>query len=141
MGQRAYVPILGSVSRGMVFLAGRFLLGSSGAIGATVDSAKHCGFTLTKTATKTGRYTVALDKNYNRVIWADAKVWGADDAAYTTAKGLDVLLRDDDVGQGAADGTFEIQFVRSDTGADAEVEDARTLSIMIVVRDANLNGT
>lgn len=137
MAQRSYQPLLGSVQRGVVPLFSRVVLGSSGAV-SSQDGAKLAGFTVTKTASKTGRYTITLDKNYARLLWADVRIIAADDTAYTTAKGADVLIRDDDVGRGAGDGTFELQFCRSDTEADAEVEDSRDLLFMVVVRDANV---
>lgn len=137
MGQRSYSPILGGVHRGLVCLFNRVVLGASGAV-SSQDSARDAGFVVAKTATKVGRYTLTFDKNYNRVEFIDARVIGADDAAYTTAKGIDFFLRDDDVGRGAGDGTIEIQFTRTDTEADAEIEDSREILIMAWVRDASL---
>ena len=137
MPQRTYVPLKGAVHRGLVPLFNRVVLGASGAV-SSQDSAKDAGFVVTKTAAKTGRYTLTFDKNYNRVEFIDARVIGADDSAYTTAKGIDFFLRDDDVGRGAGDGTIEIQFARSDTEADAAIEDSREILIMAWVRDASL---
>ena len=137
--QRQFQPIRGSVARGLVFLNSRVVLGTSGAI-TSQDSSKDSGFTVTKTGSEVGRYTIALDKNYNRVCSVDAIVIGQDDAAYTAGKGLIALLRDDDTGRGAGDGTIEIQFVDPATSADAEVENSANLLISILVRDANLTG-
>lgn len=137
--QRQYQPIRGSVARGLVFLHSRVVLGTGGAI-TSQDSSKDSGMTLVKTGSEVGRYTVTLDKNYNRLLSARGTVIGADDTAYTTANGIATFIRDDDVGRGAADGTFELQFYRTDTGADAEVENSRDILVEVVVRDANLTG-
>jgi hypothetical protein len=128
-----------TIDRGVVHLYGRFTTTTSGTLSTTaITSAAQAGFTLTKTATKTGRYTVTLHKNYPAVLWADAKLIGADDTAFTDAKGVIVGLRDFDSGEGAGDGTFEIQFTKNTDRSDAEVQDGAIILVKIEVRNATL---
>lgn len=134
MPGRNLVPARGYVRRGVVHLYSRVVLGTSGAIASQTD-VRQSGMTLVKTATKTGRYTVTLQEPAQALLWADAKVIGADDTAYTTAKGLDVLIRDDDV---TSDKTFKIQFARTDTAADAEVENSRVLLVHVTVSQSGV---
>lgn len=110
----------------------RVVLGAGGAI-ASQDAPADSGVVATKTATKTGRYTLQLPSKYRRLLWVNAAVIGTDDAAYTTAKGLNSFVRDNDVDGGAADGTVEVQFNRTDTAADAEVIDSATLLFRVEV--------
>lgn len=91
------------------------------------------GQTAAKTAAKTGRYTITLPVNFKRLLNVIATPVGVDDAAHAIAKGLDVFIRDIDIGGGANDGTVEIQFARSDTAADAELTDAAEVMVTIVV--------
>lgn len=91
------------------------------------------GQVATKTAAKTGRYTIALPVDYRRLLQVIATVIGPDDVAYTTAKGIDFFARDVDIGAGAADGTVELQFARSDTEADAELMDGAEVMVTIIV--------
>lgn len=123
--------------RNLVVFLHKVTLGATGAI-ASQDAPNESGVVVTKTATKTGRYTLALPTGptgfkYRKLLWVDAKIVGADDTAYTIAKGIDVLLRDNDIDGGALDGTIEVQFIRSDTDADAEVEDSRVLYFRVEV--------
>lgn len=137
MGQRIYQPLFGSTRKGIVLLFGKVVLGASGAI-SSQTGAKLAGFTVEKTATKTGRYTLTLDKNYNELLYGHVTVVGADDAAYTTAAGIDCIIRDVDTGGGAGDGTFELQLTRSDTSADAEAINSAELRIFIAVCDSSV---
>lgn len=123
--------------RGVAEFYHRVTLGATGVI-ASQDAPNVSGIVAAKTGGEVGRYTLQLPVGptgykYRSLLWVDAKIIGADDAAYTVAKGLDVLLRDNDVDGGALDGTIEVQFVRSDSDADAEVEDSRVLLFRVVV--------
>ena len=138
---RSFYPTIGSARRGVVQLFGTFTTTTSGTLSTTaITSAKLAGFTLTKTASETGRYTVQLTKTdgtaatYNSLLFVDAVVVGGDDAALTTTKGLVSVVRDDDV---ATDGTFEIQFVETVTAnADTEVQDGASIKLHIVLANA-----
>jgi len=134
MANTSFQPIAGSKTNGVIKLYGQVTLGNSGAI-----SSSSCdGFTIAKTASKTGRYTVTLGQNYNKLLGCSVQIIGPDDAAFTDAKGVDPKLRDNDVGGGANDGTFEIQFVDADSGADAEVQDSAVLLIEITLKNSSV---
>lgn len=101
------------------------------------------GLKLTKTAAKTGRYTCQLvnadGTNSNAVAFVNAIVTltGPDDAAYTDAKGLSSIMRDDDIGTGANDGTIEVQFIDPRVSlADAEVADGAIINVSLYLRDS-----
>jgi hypothetical protein len=124
----------GSKTNGAVALFGTMTTSTSG----TVSTSSVEGFTITKTATKTGRYTITLGQNYNKLLFANAVIVGPDDTAMTDAKGTQFVIRDNDVGAGANDGTFELQFIDSDSGADAELQDAAIIMITIWVKNSSV---
>lgn len=125
-------------SPGTVMHCGRVVTTTGGTIGST-----DCeGFTVVKTATKTGRYTVQLADVRGQAITAlklrncVVTLIGPDDAALTTTKGLVAVIRDDDM---ATDGTFEIQFVQTNAGnADTEVQDSASFDITFWVKDSQV---
>jgi hypothetical protein len=132
-GGRMLYPVAGSLSRELVVLSGKVVLGASGAVSST-----DCdGFSVSKTGGETGRYTVQLGVSssqpdlYAKLRGASVSIVGPDDAAMTDAKGLGYVLRDDDV---ATDGTFEVQFINPETAADAEVQDSASFFITIFLK-------
>lgn len=131
------LPIAGTTHHGVILLFGKVPLGTSGALATTYSAGTMTpGVTVTKTGGgKTARYTLTLAGTVKQVLFAQAIVVGADDTAYTTANGIQAILRDDDL---ASDGTIELQFVRTDTGADAEIEDNRTFYYMLAVSTSNV---
>jgi hypothetical protein len=132
---RNFVPEKGSIRRGVVHLYGRVTTSTSGTI-STQTGAKKAGFTVAKTGSEAGRYTVTLlnpdgtAAYYQELLACDVTLIGATDAAYTTAKGINKMLRNDAV---STAGTFDIQLQRTDTAADAEVEDSAILLIRITL--------
>lgn len=117
---------------------------TSGTLAATYNH--QYGISLTKTATKTGRYTVQLLKsdggaaNAVGFINGIVSLVGPDDAALTTTKGLVAVFRDDDIGEGANDGTIEVQFVQTNAGnADTEVQDGAIIVVTLLLKDSNLS--
>jgi len=103
------------------------------------------GLKLTKTGGQTGRYTLQPTKSDgtggNAVAFLNALVMlvGPDSAALTTTKGLVSVMRDDDVGEGANDGTIELQFVQTNSGnADTEVQDGAIICVTLFLKDSNL---
>jgi hypothetical protein len=130
-------PFRGTVTHGVVHLYGKVTTTTSG----TIDTTSCDGFAVTKTATKTGRYTVQLGSaaapnTVAELLMVNVRIKGADDTAYTDAKGISVIIRDDDV---ATDGTFEIQFLRNTTNADTEIVDAMSFFIEIVVKNSTVS--
>jgi hypothetical protein len=129
MADRSFYPPKGSMSRNLVTLTGKFVTTTGGTIGSS-----DCdGFSIAKTGSEAGRYTVTLGDKYSKLRGVVANVKGAADAAYTTAKGLNLMLRNDAV---ATSKTFDIQFVRTDTAADAELEDAAEVYLTFFLKDA-----
>jgi hypothetical protein len=63
---------------------------------------------------------------------------GPDDTAMTDAKGTQVVIRDIDVGTGANDGTFEVQFFDSDSGADAELQDSASVQLIVWLKNSSV---
>lgn len=84
MANRLFKQFQGTLEAGVVKLYGSFTLGASGA----VASSSCKGFTVTKTASKTGRYTLTLQDKYNGLLAANVVLQGADDAAYGSAGSL-----------------------------------------------------
>jgi len=108
---------------------------------ATSPTVKY-GLKLTKTATKTGRYTVQLVDHLGNaqdsvaLLNVVVSLTIADDAAATDAKGVWLgMWRDNDIGGGARDGTFEIQFQDADTEADAEVQDGAIINVTAFLQE------
>ena len=114
---------------------------TSGTLAATQVS---WGLKLTKTAAKTGRYTCQLVNNdgsaSNAVAFVNAIVTltGPDDATYTGGKGSwEGIMRDDDIGTGANDGTIEVQFTEPHVAhADTELMDGTIINISLYLRDS-----
>lgn len=125
---------VGTQSPGVVTIHGFVTTSTVGTI--STSDIPGGGASIAKTAGKTGRYTITLAPPVTtldatpltnlKFMGGWACVLGPDDAAYTTAKGLVALFRDDDISTtGAKDGTIELQFVEPQTAAaDAELMDA-----------------
>jgi hypothetical protein len=123
--------LYGVNQQGIVALFGKIVTGTSGA----VSSYDFPGVTVTKTATKTGRYTLALPRKSVEFLGGIATLIADDDSAITTASGANWAFRDDDI---ASDGTIELQWVRSDTAADAEVTNDSTFYVLIFIKDSSV---
>lgn len=105
--------------------------GTSGAVAATTRTAP--GITITKTGSEIGRYTITMAQNYFRLLNVLAVVIGADDAAFgAVSVGLHAIVRDVDVGAGANDGTFELQFLDASTNF-ADTELPNNTSVMLTI--------
>lgn len=122
---------------GVIQLSGQVNLGASGA----VSSSDTPRFTVTKTATKVGRYDVQLKQpNGDNAIGlqltdVQCVVWtAAADAAYTAAKASGFLIRNNTL---SITGSFQIQLIRTDTFADAEAEDSAKLLISFGVKTSS----
>jgi hypothetical protein len=111
-------------------LTGVVVLGASGAIASQVCE----GFTVAKTATKTGRYTATLAKQYTTIEYAHCVQEISADTAAVQAKGVLMCLR----GVSASGKVALFQATLAPTaaaaGADAEPADSVTLRIMIVAK-------
>lgn len=117
-------PLDGSMELGVVRAFAYIDTTTSGTIDtAATASRSKCGITVVKTATKTGRYTMTFDGAFKRLLAWGAGVEGAADTAYTVSKGIVPQLR----GVSPSTGVLYLQFCRSDSMADAEVQDAANI--------------
>lgn len=129
MADRQFYALEGSLTPRVVVLTGTVTLGSGGAIAASGVDAE--GFSVVKTGSEAGRYTVTLNDAYPKFRGAHVSVRGATDAAYTTANGLwHGLTRNVAV---STTRTLDLQLQRTDTGADAEAIDNAVLDITLVL--------
>lgn len=122
-----------TLENGVVTLYGRVTTSTSGTVGS--QSCK--GFTVAKTGSETGRYTISLADKYTSLLAAQVSIEGAADAAYTTAKGLTWILRGVDVAHATAPKLY-IQFNDPDgSAADAELEDASVIRIALTLKNTS----
>lgn len=103
--------------------------------GGTIASQVSKGLTVAKTGSEVGRYTVTLADKYSSLVGCSVALVGAADAAYTTANGLNSFLRNVDVAGSTP--SFDVQFARTDTGADAEVIDAAEFYIEVTLKNTS----
>ena len=123
---------LNTLEAGVVKLYGKVVTTTSGTVGST--SCK--GFSVAKTGSETGRYTVTLSDSYQGFLGCQVTLVGAADAAYTSAKGLVAFVRNVSVADSTP--TFQIQFCDPDgSAADAEVEDAAEFYLEITLKNSS----
>lgn len=115
-------------------LTGVVVLGASGAISSQVCE----GFTVAKTAAKTGRYTVTLDKKYNTIEFGSCVQEISADTAAVQAKGVVMALRGVSASGKVAFFQATIVPTAAAAGADAEPADSVTLRILIVAKRGKL---
>jgi hypothetical protein len=120
-----------TVEKNVVKLYATIVTSTSGAV-ASVDC---MGASIAKVSAEAGRYRVTLADAYQRLLACNAIVSGAADAAYTTANGVQAIVRN--VAVSAATPVLDIQFVRTDTGADAEVIDGATIYAEITLSNSS----
>lgn len=131
MANRLYKQFQGTLEAGVVMLFGSAVTSTSG----TIASKTGKGFTITKTAGETGRYTVTLADKYTSLLSVNVTVVGAADAAYTGSKGLGSFLRNVDV---SSAGTFDVQFTTViATPADAELPDATSFLLEVILKNSS----
>jgi hypothetical protein len=131
MANRLYKQFQGTLEAGVVMLYGSVVTSTSG----TIASKTGKGFTITKTASETGRYTITLADKYTSLLSVRVSVVGAADAAYTGSKGLMSFLRNVDV---SSAGTFDVQFTTVvATPADAELPDAASFLIEVTLKNSS----
>jgi hypothetical protein len=131
MANRYFKQFQGTLEAGIVSLFGSFVTTTSGTIGS--QSCK--GFSIAKTATETGRYTITFEDKYMGFKSLSATVVGASDAAYTATKGLAPFLRNVDV---VSAKTLDLQFADPESSADAELEDGAQVFIEIKLKNSSV---
>lgn len=127
MSERVFFPGHGNSLPGRVTMRGKLVTTTGGTIDTTKSEFE--GFTVVKTGTKTGRYTITLHRAYKRLGGMAVTIIGTDDAAATGTNGWIYQLRKNTI---STDGAFFLQFKRSDTNADAELEDAAEVRFEII---------
>ncbi len=130
MANRYFKEVAKALEAGVIKLYGKVVSTTSGTVGSSTTK----GFVVTKTATKTGRYTVTLQDTYMALLGVSVVLVGPDDSAYTTAKGLGWFVRNVSIAD--ATPTFDIQFYRTDTGADAEVMDSVEFYVEVTLKNS-----
>lgn len=122
-------PLKGSRTRKVGFLFGFVTTTAGGAIDATA-SANCVGFSVTRTGA--GVYRIVLEDKWVAIVDAYATAFVA---AYAAAKGGPVgRMKANSV----ANGTIDIEFLRSDTIAAADVPDTAVVNFHIYVADSLL---
>jgi len=94
-------------------IGGNFTIGGSGAI-ATQDGAKKSGGTVTQVGSKDGRYAVAFDREYTRVVFVGCTMTGPDESGFPTTTGSDPQTRN------RAVTGFDVQFKAPDAQDDVD---------------------
>lgn len=130
MANRYFKDEVKTLESSIVKLYGNMTFGSSGAISASTTK----GFSVAKTGSETGRYTVTLEDKYNEFKGCHVTVEGPADAAATTADGYWTFIRNEAVGTTK---TFDIQFVRTDTGADANPTSGNLAFLEITLKNSS----
>lgn len=135
---RVWRRLFGASVHGIAILVGEVTLGSDGAIASQLCH----GFSVAETDAETGRYTITIDGTVTKLFAVIPTLVGADDTAYTSDKGVPLLVRDDDV---ATDGTIELQCVKqltvtgAQTYVDAVPADSAKLKLVIIVQLSSVN--
>lgn len=133
MASRMFQQFQGSLEKGVVKLFATIVTSTSG----TIASSDMLGGSVAKVDSEAGRYRVSLADSYQRLLSASVMVSGAADAAYTTAKGIQAIVRNVDVSNASAP-ILDIQLVRTDTAADAEVEDGASIFIELTLSNSSV---
>jgi hypothetical protein len=132
MASHLFQQFQGSLEKGVVKLFGTIVTSTSGAIA----SSDMLGGSIAKVGSEAGRYRITLSGSYQRLLGASVMVSGAADAAYTTAKGVQAIVRN--IAVSAATPVLDIQLVRTDTAADAEVEDGASIFIELSLSNSSV---
>lgn len=114
-----------------VLLRNEIVIGASGAV--TSQTAYKDGGIVAAKAAQAGRYTLSINPGYGKIHRRGANLTIGDTAAATLADGNEIVWRDNDIGEGAKDGTIEVQLLRSDTMADANATSGSKLEVWLEV--------
>lgn len=132
MANRNFQQFQGTLEKGIVKLFATITTTTSGTIGSTTAT----GLTVAKVAAEAGRYRITLQDQYTRLLCVNAIVSGAADAAYTTAAGVNAIVRN--VAVNAATPIFDLQLIRSDTSADAEPDSGAVIYVEITLKNSSV---
>ena len=134
MAVKLRYPYLKGGARGETVISGSFTIGAAGAITATAGfvTSRAAGLApgIVKTAAKTGRYTVLLDRTYKSLRFLGAPgIVGAADAAIGNASGNIGFFRN------ASGAGFDVQLALASTGADTDATNPTTVHWSVIVRE------
>jgi hypothetical protein len=132
MANRQFQQFSGCLEKGVVKLYATITTTTSGTIGST----SAVGLSVAKVAAEAGRYRITLEDKYTRLLAVNVIVAGASDAAYTTAAGVNSIIRNVDVS--AATPVLDIQLTRTDTGADAEPISAAVIYVELTLKNSSV---
>lgn len=128
--------VIGALTRNIYpvnVLYSKVVFGGSGAV-ASQTLQLDSGMVVTIVAAKDGRYLVTLHRDFKLLGAVSAIVVGPTDAAMAIASGTVAVVRNINVGVGTQAGTFEIQLIRTDTGADADPTSGNELLLGVAVQ-------
>jgi hypothetical protein len=129
MSNRRFKQFQLSLESQIVSLFGEVTIGASGAI----DSQSCKGFSVAKTDSETGRYTVTLQDKYKELKMCNVVSVGPADAALTDASGILASLRNVAVDSAA---TFDVQMSSNVDLADANPSSGIVLKFQIVLKNS-----
>ena len=132
MANRLYKQFQGTLEAGVVYLYGSGTTSTSGTLASTTGK----GFTITKTAAKTGRYTITLADKYTSLLNCNITIQTSADVAYTASKGIVAMVRNVSVSGSPA--TLQVQFMTAvATPADTELEDGAKFFVELVLKNSS----
>lgn len=126
---RRLKPEKGRICANEITLSGTITIGAAGAISAQTG-ALLSGAVATKTASETGRYSVAFYRSFKRLKSCGAWYEGPADAAFPTTTGAIIGLRN------CLKSGFDIQAARPDTMADTNPASGTILHWVAVVAES-----
>jgi hypothetical protein len=116
MARKLKFPNLRAGARNAIVISGTITLGASGAIASAAgfcpSAAASVAPGVVKTAAKTGRYTVTLDRKYQTVRPIGVSLEGPADTAMGNTDGNAVVVRN------VGTQSFDIQTLLASSGAD-----------------------
>jgi CheY-like chemotaxis protein len=89
------------------------------------------------TASEAGRYTITLGRAVAALSGAVVTLIGPDDTAMTDAKGTQWLIRAETL---STDGVVYLQFIDSDSAADADVQDGARFTVLLFFMAYGIHG-
>lgn len=131
MAQRDFRKRFLSLDTDVVKLYGQVTFGASGAV-----SDQDCrGFSVAKTGSENGRYTVTLEDRYYKFLGCNVVTEIAADTAHTATDGLITAVRNVDL----ASKTLDIQYIETDgNAADTNPASGYVAYIEITLKNSTL---
>jgi hypothetical protein len=138
MADRAFRQNIGTLTPGLIILSGYCTTTTSGTL-ATTSTSKQFGFSVAKTAAKTGRYTITLQDPYTEFVNCNVTLTGPADVIWTANKGQFLGCRNLPAA-GVKVTTFDIQFglTADATHTDTEIADGAAFYLTILLKNSNV---